>query len=172
MAHILYWFTQLTRTARCGSGANGCNKPMGYGFVIFMGISYIYTSITVGNVAVVTLAGGPFGCEHGCLGLLDRLQCLTGLTGWYYFGSRTSHQMPRWPAASAFGRAATSSLGSIAFGSLIVTILEIIKGLLHSASNDSNGERVFRHRCPYFVSLTDNMIQADSRSSPALPSAV
>ena len=47
--------------------------------------------------------------------------------------------MPRWPAASAFGRASTSSLGSIAFGSLIVTILEIIKGLLHSARSNSDG---------------------------------
>ncbi|KZV76124.1 DUF580-domain-containing protein [Peniophora sp. CONT] len=118
--------------SRCSSSANSCNQTMGYGFVIFMGVSYIYTSIIVGNIAVATLAGGPFGC-------------------WYYFGPRTSSQMPRWPAASAFGRAATSSLGSIAFGSMIVTILEIIKGLLHSASNDTNDIRSHR---PYTGGLS------------------
>ena len=45
---------------------------MGYGFVIFMAISYIYTSITFSNVAVATLAGGPFGCESSLTPLGSR----------------------------------------------------------------------------------------------------
>ena len=48
--------------------------------------------------------------------------------------------MPKHPTLSAFGRASTLSLGSIAFGSLIVTILELIKMLLNIAKNNANAE--------------------------------
>ena len=41
---------------------------------------------------------------------------------------------------SAFVRASTLSLGSIAFGSLIVTILELIRMLLNAARNSANQE--------------------------------
>jgi len=65
--------------------------------------------------------------------------------GWYYFGPRSDFggEMPAHPTISAFGRASTLSLGSIAFGSLIVTILELIRMLLsalrHSADAENNG---------------------------------
>ena len=45
---------------------------------------------------------------------------------------------PRHPALSAFARASTISLGSIAFGSLIVTILELIRLLLNVARNNAS----------------------------------
>ena len=45
--------------------------------------------------------------------------------------------MPAHPTRSAFVRASTLSLGSIAFGSLIVTILELIRVLLNWASQDA-----------------------------------
>ena len=60
--------------------------------------------------------------------------------GWYYFGPREQGNMPKHPTLSAFGRASTLSLGSIAFGSLIVTILELIKMLLNIAKNNANAE--------------------------------
>jgi hypothetical protein len=49
-------------------------------------------------------------------------------------------EMPKHPTISAFGRASTLSLGSIAFGSLIVTILELIKMLLQAAQNNANAD--------------------------------
>lgn len=86
----------------------------------------------VGNMALATLAGGPFG-------------------GWYYFGpsdaynngmvsvnhvflsyplprrSCQDHLMqPRNPTLHSLGHA-FKSMGSIAFGSLIVTLLEMIR---------------------------------------------
>lgn len=53
------------------------------------------------------------------------------------------HQQPNWPTLSAFGRASTLSLGSIAFGSLIVTLLELTRLILQAARNnaDANGQR-------------------------------
>lgn len=47
---------------------------------------------------------------------------------------------PAHPTLSAFVRASTLSLGSIAFGSLIVTILELIRLLLNVARNNANAD--------------------------------
>lgn len=74
--------------------------------------------------------------------------------GWYYFGPRNMGEMvrsvcvvladlllkccdfialkPKNPSLSAFARASTLSLGSIAFGSLIVTLLELLRIILNS----------------------------------------
>jgi len=56
---------------------------------------------------------------------------------------------PKNPTASAFGRASTLSLGSIAFGSLIVTLLDLLRLILeairNSAAQDGNRECIFRN---------------------------
>lgn len=67
--------------------------------------------------------------------------------GWYYFGPREQGQMPSHPTFSAFIRASTLSLGSIAFGSLIVTILELIRILLEIAKSNANSDG---HRKRFF----------------------
>ena len=95
----------------CGSGSGGsCSSGKVAGLVFFVTFSYLWTSQVIANVTLCTLAGGPFG-------------------QWYYFGpyQADGSGMPKHPTSSAFVRASTTSLGSIAFGSLIVTILEIIK---------------------------------------------
>jgi len=48
--------------------------------------------------------------------------------------------MPAHPTLSAFGRASTRSLGSIAFGSLIVTVLELTRLILNAARQNANAE--------------------------------
>jgi hypothetical protein len=48
--------------------------------------------------------------------------------------------MPAHPTLSAFGRASTLSLGSIAFGSLIVTILELTRLILNAARQNANAD--------------------------------
>lgn len=48
--------------------------------------------------------------------------------------------MPKHPNLSSFGRASTLSLGSIAFGSLIVTLLELLKMILQMAQNNANAD--------------------------------
>lgn len=60
--------------------------------------------------------------------------------GWYYFGPRQAGLMPKHPTLSSLWRASTLSLGSVALGSLIVTILEIIRLLLSLARSSANSE--------------------------------
>lgn len=54
--------------------------------------------------------------------------------------------MPAHPTVSSFVRASTLSLGSIAFGSLVVTILELIRLVLQAVRQYANadGHRKFR----------------------------
>ncbi|KAJ7925306.1 plasma-membrane choline transporter-domain-containing protein [Mycena leptocephala] len=47
---------------------------------------------------------------------------------------------PKHPTLSALGRASTLSLGSIAFGSLIVTLLELLKMVLRAAEHSANAD--------------------------------
>lgn len=50
------------------------------------------------------------------------------------------HYQPRHPTSAAFVRASTLSLGSIAFGSLIVTILDLLRMILNAAQNNANAD--------------------------------
>ncbi|KAK7057181.1 plasma-membrane choline transporter-domain-containing protein [Favolaschia claudopus] len=98
-----------------------CSSGKVAGLIFFLTFSFLWTSQVIGNVALATLAGGPYGC-------------------WYYFGPRGEGDMPKHPTLSSFGRASTLSLGSIAFGSLIVALLELLKMILHAAQNNANAD--------------------------------
>ncbi|KAI0297162.1 plasma-membrane choline transporter-domain-containing protein [Russula brevipes] len=99
-----------------------CSSDTVAGLVFFeTPFSYIWTSSVIGNVSLTTLVGGPSGC-------------------WYYFGPREASLMPKHPTLRSFWRASTLNLGSIAFGSLIVTILEIVRLLLSFAKNNAEVE--------------------------------
>ncbi|KNZ80543.1 Protein PNS1 [Termitomyces sp. J132] len=100
---------------------NSCSSGKVAGLIFYETFSFLWTSQVVKNVAIATLAGGPFGA-------------------WYYFGPHEMGEMPMHPTTSAFGRASTLSLGSIAFGSLIVTLLELIKMLLNMIRNNANAD--------------------------------
>jgi len=104
----------------CGTS---CSSGKVAGLIFYATFSYLWTSQVVGNVALATLAGGPYGA-------------------WYYFGpnSEFGGDMPKYPTLSAFGRASSLSLGSIAFGSLIVTLLEILKLVLNALQNSANAD--------------------------------
>ncbi|TDL26138.1 DUF580-domain-containing protein [Rickenella mellea] len=104
----------------CGNGSS-CSSGKVAGLIFFETFSFLWTSQVIGNVALATLAGGPFGA-------------------WYYFGPKSDGQMPNHPTLGAFARASTFSLGSIAFGSLIVTILELIRIILNAAQQNANAD--------------------------------
>ena len=52
----------------------------------------------------------------------------------------TRPQQPEHVTLSSFWRASTMSLGSIAFGSLIVTLLEMLRLILNLAQNNANAD--------------------------------
>jgi len=100
----------------CASG--GCSSGKVAGLIFYATFSFLWTSQVTGNVALATLAGGPYGT-------------------WYYFGPGN---MPQNSTISAFGRASTLSLGSIAFGSLIVTLLDLVKMILQAAKDNASAD--------------------------------
>ncbi|EIW63547.1 DUF580-domain-containing protein [Trametes versicolor FP-101664 SS1] len=124
---VWYTFTAIATYVRYTPGSptcevgETCSSAKVIGFIIFETFSFLWTSQVIGNVALATLAGGPFG-------------------SWYYFGPREQGMMPAHPTLSAFVRASTLSLGSIAFGSLIVTLLELVKMLLNMARNSADAD--------------------------------
>ncbi|CAL1707153.1 unnamed protein product [Somion occarium] len=124
---VWYTFTLIAIYSRWTPGNpscetdSSCSSGRVAGLVFYATFSFLWTSQVIGNVALATMAGGPFG-------------------SWYYFGPREQGQMPKHPTWSAFIRASTLSLGSIAFGSLIVTILELLRILLSIARNSANAE--------------------------------
>jgi hypothetical protein len=61
--------------------------------------------------------------------------------GWYYYGPRAGNMgLPKRATLKAFVRSTTLSLGSIAFGSLIVTILELLRLVLQAISQYEGGQ--------------------------------
>lgn len=132
----------------CGNGTS-CSGSTVAGLVFYAVFSYLWTSQVIGNVALATLAGGAYG-------------------SWYYFGPREQGQMPKHPTLSAFGRASTLSLGSIAFGSLIVAILEIVRLILNAARNNANAQGSFVEACltccaEFFVGCIEGLVKYFNR---------
>jgi hypothetical protein len=61
--------------------------------------------------------------------------------GWYYYGPRAANSgLPKRASLKSFIRSTTLSLGSIAFGSLIVTILELLRLILQSVQQYEAGQ--------------------------------
>ncbi|KAI0949301.1 hypothetical protein AcW1_008955 [Taiwanofungus camphoratus] len=102
----------------CGHGS-ACGSGKVAGLIFYATFSYLWTSQVLSNVALATLAGGPFG-------------------SWYYFGPREQGVMPPHSTLASYVRASTLSLGSIAFGSLVVTLLDLVRLLLNVARNNAN----------------------------------
>ncbi|KAJ7680327.1 plasma-membrane choline transporter-domain-containing protein [Mycena polygramma] len=128
---------------------SSCSSGKVAGLIFFEVFSFLWTSQVIGNVALATLAGGPYGC-------------------WYYFGPRGEGDMPKHPTLSALGRASTLSLGSIAFGSLIVTLLELLKMILRAAQNSADADGHPVEAClaccaACFVGIIENLVEYFNR---------
>jgi hypothetical protein len=123
---VWYVFTCIAIYSKWTPGSpscdnSSCSSGKVAGLIFYATFSYLWTSQVIGNAALATFAGGPYGA-------------------WYYFGPREMGQMPNHPTLSAFGRASTLSLGSIAFGSLIVTLLELLRMILRAAEANANAD--------------------------------
>ncbi|KIJ68160.1 hypothetical protein HYDPIDRAFT_83809 [Hydnomerulius pinastri MD-312] len=132
----------------CGT-TSSCSSGKVAGLIFYAVFSYLWTSQVIGNIALATLAGGPYG-------------------SWYYFGPRDQGQMPNHPTLGAFARASTYSLGSIAFGSLIVTILELIRLILNAARNSASADGSPVEAClaccaECFVGCIENLVEYFNR---------
>lgn len=126
---VAIYVTYSPNSPACAT--NSCSSGKVTGLIVYSTFSYIWLSQVIANVTLATLAGGVYG-------------------GWYYLGPRAkkgtsgagvngdgqSTGIPSKANLKSFVRAATTSLGSIAFGSLIVTLLELLRMLLQAFTNE------------------------------------
>lgn len=151
---VWYTFTVIATYTKWTPGnpscaTTSCSSGKVAGLIFFETFSFLWTSQVIGNVALSALAGGPYG-------------------SWYYFGPKDLGEMPKHPTLSALGRASTLSLGSIAFGSLIVTLLELLKMLLQMAQNSASADGHPVEAClaccaACFVGIIENMVEYFNR---------
>lgn len=99
-------------------GNPGCNEPGGscstgslIGSLFFVFFAGYYISEVTKNVIHVTI---------------------TGIYGTWYYLSGSDQGEPKWPALGAFRRAMTYCFGSICCGSLIVSIIQLIRGIVQA----------------------------------------
>ncbi|KAF8893351.1 plasma-membrane choline transporter-domain-containing protein [Infundibulicybe gibba] len=151
---VWYTFTVIATYSKWTPGnpscaTSGCSSGKVSGLIFYETFSFLWTSQVIGNVALATLAGGPYGA-------------------WYYFGPRHQGEMPKNPTLTAFGRASTLSLGSIAFGSLIVTLLELLRLVLNMVQNNANAEghpveAILACCAACFVGIIESMVEYFNR---------
>ncbi|KAK9378904.1 plasma-membrane choline transporter-domain-containing protein [Kockiozyma suomiensis] len=107
-------------SASCSS-SGGCSHATLIGLLVYVTFAGYYISEVIKNIIHTTISG---------------------IYGSWYFCSRSTQGMPRWPALGAFKRSMTYSLGSISFGSLIVSIIQLLQQLAgwgeQAARNDNN----------------------------------
>lgn len=148
---VIATYAEWTPSSPACNAQTSCSSGKVAGLIFFETFAFLWASQVIGNVALATLAGGPYGC-------------------WYYFGPKGSYggEMPKSPTVSAFGRASTLSLGSIAFGSLIVTLLDLLRLILeavrNSASQDDNPIGACLACCAAcFVGCIQNLVEYFNR---------
>lgn len=162
---------------------SGCSSGKVAGLIFFLTFSFLWTSQVIGNVALATLAGGASFPPHfhpNNIKQSRQARMAAGTTSarvgkvtWYdsqlYVVSRTCSPctQPKRPTLSALGRASTLSLGSIAFGSLIVTLLEILKMVLHAVQSSANAEG-HRKSAPFTVLVLPLMFHYSRRGLPGM----
>ncbi|KAK7202410.1 putative DUF580 domain protein Pns1 [Myxozyma melibiosi] len=106
-------------SATCDGGS--CSHAKLIGLIVFITFAGYYITEVIKNIVHTTISG---------------------VYGSWYFCSRSTQGMPRWPALGAFKRSMTYSLGSISFGSLIVSIIQLLQQLAgwgeQAARQDNN----------------------------------
>ncbi|KAK9370729.1 plasma-membrane choline transporter-domain-containing protein [Lipomyces kononenkoae] len=104
----------------CGTTAGGsCSHATLIGLLVFVTFCGYYISEVIKNIIHTTISG---------------------VYGSWYFCSRSVQGMPQWPALGAFKRAMTYSLGSISFGSLLVSIIQLLQQLAALGQNVARQE--------------------------------
>ncbi|AGO10105.1 AaceriAAR113Wp [[Ashbya] aceris (nom. inval.)] len=96
----------------CDVSGGSCSRGKLIGLLVLVFFCGFYISEVIRNVIHCTVAG-----IYGC---------------WYYF-SKSDQGMPRWPAFGSLKRALTTSFGSICFGSLIVSLIQLLRQIIRLA---------------------------------------
>ncbi|KAF9938336.1 putative choline transporter, neither null mutation nor overexpression affects choline transport [Modicella reniformis] len=90
--------------------------------IVFCFLSFYWTSQVIKNIVHVTISG-----VYAC----------------YYFLMGSPQGMSKSPTWESFKRACTTSVGSICFGSLIISVIQTLRALTQMLRGDDNGLLVF-----------------------------
>ncbi|CDK27676.1 unnamed protein product [Kuraishia capsulata CBS 1993] len=113
VATYLKW-NQNDSNPNCQSGS--CSSAKVKGILVFVFFAGYYISEVIRNVIHVTVSG---------------------IYGTWYYMSKSDQGMPKYPALGAFKRAMTYSFGSICFGSLIVSLIQLLQTGLRILKQDA-----------------------------------
>lgn len=114
----------------CSATGGTCSQGSLIGALVFVFFAGYYISEVIRNIIHVTIAG---------------------VYGTWYYLSGSDQGEPKWPALGAFRRAMTYCFGSICFGSLIVSILQLIRGFVQILRNNALGDNNVCGACGYLV---------------------
>ncbi|ORZ38827.1 plasma-membrane choline transporter-domain-containing protein [Catenaria anguillulae PL171] len=101
-------FGQTTTTVRNGRTVTSVSG-ISYVLWLYLVFSFYWTCQVIGNVVHVTVSG---------------------VFAAFYFLSGSQQGMPGSPTMSAFGRAMTTSFGSICYGSLLIALIQTLRSVL------------------------------------------
>lgn len=119
-----------SKNSACNVGGGTCSHATLVGILVFVIFAGYYISEVIRNVIHVTIAG-----VYGT---------------WYYLANSDQGE-PRHPALGAFKRAMTYSFGSICFGSLIVSLIQLLKAGVQILKNDAFGQGDVCAGCGFLI---------------------
>lgn len=114
----------------CDVTGGACSQGSLIGALVFVFFAGYYISEVIKNVVHVTISG-----VYGT---------------WYYLAGSDQGE-PKWPALGAFRRAMTYCFGSICEGSLIVSILQLIRGFVRLLRDDAMGQGQVCAGCGFLI---------------------
>ncbi|CCH43717.1 putative membrane protein [Wickerhamomyces ciferrii] len=114
----------------CSVSGGGCSKGKLIGILVFVFFAGYYITEVIRNVIHVTISG---------------------IYGTWYYLSQSDQGQPKHPASGAFKRAMTYSFGSICFGSLIVTFIDLLKQGLNILRQNASAAGENCAQCGYLI---------------------
>ncbi|KAK6202373.1 protein PNS1 [Scheffersomyces amazonensis] len=105
----------------CAAGGGGCSHAKVIGILVYVMFAGYYISEVFRNIIHVTISG---------------------VYGTWYYLANSDQGAPRLPALGALRRALTYCFGSISFGSLIVSLIQLVRSILQILRQSAidNGE--------------------------------
>lgn len=114
----------------CDISGGGCSLSKLIGLLVFVFFAGYYISEVIRNVIHVVIAG---------------------VYGTWYYLSNSDQGEPRFPALGALKRALTYCFGSICFGSLIVSLIQLLRAVIKSLKQDAFGSGDMCAGCGFLI---------------------
>ncbi|WWC96832.1 hypothetical protein V866_003707 [Kwoniella sp. B9012] len=119
----------------CGESGS-CSAGLLATLLIYVLISHLWISSVIGNVIILTLAGGPYSR--------------------WWFGTDSKEKSESW---YAFKKAISTSLGSVAFGSLLVGLVETLAFIIKTISLELCGSSIFTCCCFCIINIIEGLLE-------------